>query len=203
MITIRIQQEAISDIEKKLDKMSKRTPAVLKKAINETAKQAKKDMLTETLKKYMIKIGSFEKSTQIKNATVNNLEAVISVKGTVQELIDFKVSATKKTTMAQVMTEGSMKEIKSKRHGTVAFVTRFESGHRAVVQRVLDKKYSSKGAEKRLKKYGPHADLTKIKKLFSISLPKMEEKVYGVLRPEIKANLKKNIEKHINLMLEG
>lgn len=55
-------------------------------------------------------------------------------------------------------------------------------------------------------KWGRGADMTQIKKLLSISAPKMigdEKKVFGVLRPEIYGNLMENIRREIDKVVNA
>ncbi len=187
MIKVDIEKHTIQAIEKKLGALKDKTPEVLKKAINETAKQARKRLAVEAQKTYVIKSGKFNKAMSIKNATKSKPEAVIGATGAVTELKDFKVSPARYYTGAnrpEIVKAKGLKQSSMKRlqmGDLKAFVARFASGHLSVVQRV---------SKNRLP----------IKKLFSPSVPKMlgnEKKVYGVVEPEISKNLQDNLEKYI------
>lgn len=183
----------LARVERKLGKMKNEAPKALKNALNETAKQARKDLATEAQKTYMVKTGRFNKAMKIKNATPSNLEAIIKVTGKVMGLKDFKVSpATMRTgknrpevVKAKVLKKSGMKPLEK---GDIkAFVTKFSNGHVAVVQR--------RGEARK-----------PIKALSSNSVPMMignEKEVYGVVEPKINKNLKGNVKKQIKKVLEG
>lgn len=212
MIEVIVEDTLIKEIEQKLGNLSKKAPAVLKKAVNDTAKQARKRMAKEAKKKYVLKVRSFNESMKIKKATVQKPEAIINSKGKMQELMDFRVSHTEYTTgndrpemiQGKVKKGGSLKDLEIK--GIKAFITRFANGHIAIVRRVKGEQYEGKGAEERKKKYGKKIDLTKIEKLLSPSIPQIlgnEKEVYAIVEPDIAEMLHANIEKHINALLEG
>ena len=192
MITVEVEKAAINAIEKKLDTMGKKTPDVMKKAINETAKQARKQLASEAQKTYVIKAGRFNKAMTLKNATKSNLEAVIGSTGNVTELKDFKVSPSRVQTgntkpdvvKGKGLKQNSMKKLQ--KGDLKAFVAKFASGHVSVVQR-------------RTK------DRLPLKVFYSPSIPKMlgnEQKVYGIVGPDIYKNLQTNLNKYISQALE-
>lgn len=193
MISVVIDKSTMKAIEKKLDSMGVKSADVLKKAINDTAKQARKSLAREAQKTYVIKSGRFNKAMTLKNATKSNLEAVIGSTGRVTELKDFKVSPSKVQTYESrpdvVKGKGlRSSNLKKLQKGDLkAFVVKFANGHQSVAQR-------------RGKKRLP------LKIFYSPSIPKMlgnEKRVYGVVEPEIIQNLKDNLEKHIyNSLME-
>lgn len=193
MIEITYDQKMLATVEKKLGNMKAKAPDVLKKAINETAKQARKELVTEAQKTYVVKGGRFNKAMKIKNATAGNLEATINATGKVMGLKDFKVSpATMKTgtarpdiVKAKVLKAGGMKSLQ--KGSLKAFVTKFQSGHVAVVQRRGESRFP-------------------IKTFSSNSIPKMignEKRVYRIVKPNIQKNLKKNVKKQVRKVLGG
>lgn len=193
MIKVDIQSITLKDIEKKLDNLSNKSPEVLKNSINDTAKQARKQISLQAQKTYVMKTGRFNKAMKIKNASKTKLEAIIGATGSVTELKDFKVSPAKvapKDNKPDVVKGKGLKQssMKKLQKGDLkAFVARFANGHVSVVQRRTDKRFP-------------------LKKFLSPSLPKMlgnEEKVYGIVQPDIYKNLQDNIEKHISKVLEG
>lgn len=193
MITYEYDQNTLAKVEKKLGSLKSEAPKALKNAINQTAKQARKDLATEAQKTYVVKSGRFNKAMTIKNATQSSLEATIKATGAPMELKDYKVSpATARTganrpdlTKAKVLKAGSMKGLQK---GNIkAFVAKFASGHASVAQRRGNARLP-------------------LKVLFSNSIPKMlgnEKRVYGVVRPTIEQNLQENIDKQVRKILEA
>ena len=193
MITYEYDQNTLAKVEKKLGSLKSEAPKALKNAINQTAKQARKDLATEAQKTYVVKSGRFNKAMTIKNATQGSLEATIKATGAPMELKDYKVSpATARTganrpdlTKAKVLKAGSMKGLQK---GNIkAFVAKFSSGHASVAQR--------RGSAR-----------LPLKVLFSNSIPKMlgnEKRVYGIVRPTIEQNLQENVDKQVRKILEA
>ena len=155
---------------------------VLKNAVNATAKQAQKDLVERAQAEYTAKKGPLKKATTIKKGTDSKPEATITVKGATLELREFKTSAPKS--------------------GAKAFLATFESGHTAIVQRQEGETYRRDGA-KRQAKYGRHIDMTRLKKLLSISFPKMVggSAVLGELGPSIYDTLLENVNKEIRRVM--
>lgn len=193
MIEINYDRNMLEQVERRLGRMKSEAPKALKNAINQTAKQARKDLATEAQKTYTVKTGRFNKAMKIKNATPSRLEATIKATGKVMGLKDFKVSpATMRTgenrpevVKAKVLKSGGMKPLQM---GSLkAFVTKFASGHVAVAQR--------RGSERK-----------PIKAFSANSIPVMlgnEKRVYGVVKPHIKENLKRNVQAQVRKILEG
>ncbi len=183
MINVEVDKVSLQKVEKKLGKLQSKAPEVLKKALNQTAKQARKQLSQKAQETYAVKSGRFNKSMRIKNATNGNLEAEIRSQGKPMELKDFKVSPATAATganrpdivKAKVVKSNGMKGLAK---GNVkAFVAKFGSGHGSVAQR------RGKGR-------------LPLKVLYSNSIPKMlgsEKRVYGIVKPDINNNLKKNV----------
>ena len=197
MIEISYDRNMLAQVEQKLGRMKSEAPKVLKNAINQTAKQARKELANEAQKTYAVKTGRFNKAMKIKNATSSKLEATIKATGKVMGLKDFKVSLAKVQTdienrpeviKAKVLKASQMKPLQQKRGEKLkAFVTKFSNGHMAVAQR--------KG-----KKRKP------IRPFLTNSIPVMlgnEKRVYGVVKPYIKDNLKKNVNAQVRKVLGG
>ncbi len=193
MIEISYDSNMLAEIEKKLGDMRNEAPKVLKNAINQTAKQARKELATEAQKKYVVKSGRFNKAMKIKKATARNFAAIIKTTGKAMGLKDFKVSpATMQTgnnrppiLKAKVLKAGGMKSLE--KGDLKAFITKFSSKHLAVVQRRGKKRFP-------------------IKTLSANSIPIMlgnKQRVYGIVEPNIKKNLKVNVEKQVKKVLEA
>ena len=178
---------------------------VLKNAVNATAKQAQADLVAKAQAEYTAKKGPLKKAASIKKGTDSNPEATITVKGTTLELREFKATAPRSGARAKILTSGSLKAIQSQKGSRAkAFLATFESGHTAIVQRQDGETYRREGA-KRQAKYGRHIDMTRLKKLLSISFPKMVggSAVLGELEPDIYETLLANIIREIERVMKG
>lgn len=191
MIRFTFESDADSQkIARILGNMRDQARPVLKKALNATAKDARKLLAKKAQETYAVKISGFNKGTKIKNATNANLAATINVTGRANELISFRVNpATYRAGAARpdiikgkVLKASSLKQLKK---GNVkAFIVKYASGHVTVAQR-LD------------------SERLPIKTLYSPSNPSMigSAKVYGVLRPQIGEMLQDEICKQISKTL--
>lgn len=187
ILRFEFDEDLLHTIEDALGSMKNESRRVLKNAVNDTARDAKKNLAKKAQETYAVKQGRFTKAMKTQNATLSDPTATINVTGEQMELKDFKVSpATYKTgpdkpdiLKAKVLLSSSLKGlIKS---NNKAFLVKFRSGHVSVAQRY----YKSR---------------LPIKKLLSNSIPTMigsKERVFGVLEQEIYNTLMGNIIKEI------
>ncbi len=203
MIEVTYDRNMLAKIERKLGKMKNEAPKVLQRAINQTAKQARKELVSEAQKTYTIKDGGFNRAMKLKAASTGNLEATIKARGAPIPLKDFRVSKAGGKVRAQVLKSGSLKPLE--KGGIKAFInnvakkgqTRSKDTkkgragtavkHNAVAQRLTEKRLG-------------------IEEKFSNSIPVMlgnEKRVYGVVEPHIQENLKRNIEMQVRKVLGG
>ena len=176
---------------------------VLKNAVNATAKQAQAALVDKAQAEYSAKKGPLKRAATIKKGTDSKPEATITVKGATLELREFKTSAPKSGAKAKILNSSTLKLIQSQKGSKAkAFLATFESGHSAIVQRQDGETYRRDGA-KRQAKYGRHIDMTRIKKLLSISFPKMVggSAVLGELAPDIYDTLLENVNKEIRRVM--
>lgn len=115
-------------------------PNILRNALNSTARKVRKQMLTDVKGEYAIKNTKALRDTaqggpKVLTASSANLSAAIHSRGPMQDMMSFMTQANRGTSAAevQVMASGSMKPLEV--DGLKAFVTRFASGHTAIVQR--------------------------------------------------------------------
>lgn len=197
MIEITYDRDMLQQIEKKLEKMKGEAPRVLKNAINETAKQARKDLAAEAQKTYTIKKGGFNRAMKLKAASVGNLEAVINAKGKPIPLKDFRFSKTGGQVRAQVLKSGGLKPLE--RGGIKAFVNNIA---RKGQKRKKDTKKGKAGTDVRHNAIAQRLTEKRlgIEEKYSNSIPIMignEKRVYGIVKPDIQENLKANVEKQV------
>ena len=204
LIHFDVDKELLRTIEKALGNMKGESRKVLKNAVNATARQARTALIAKTKEEYAVKKGPLSKATKVsKKASVSAPEATITVKGPAQELREFRTSTSKSGVKAKVRNSSSLKLIQSETGSRAkAFLATFGSGHTAIVQRQDGEEYT-KGKQKRIDDYGPKIDLTRIKKLLSISHPQMvgSSAVYGSLGLDIYDTLLENVNKEIRRVM--
>lgn len=203
-ITFEFDANQLQKIERKLKNMKSKAPQVLKNAVNATAKDAKKDLAKKAKETYAVKSPKFQKAIAMKNATAAKPTATLKITGEAMALSDFKYKKNIQSIGAKgkLYKASSFKSLDLDAKGLKAFVTKFHSGHIAVVRRDPPHKYT-RGLMERKQNGG---DQTKLKEFYSPSIPRMignEKKVYGIVRPNIYQNLQKNIEKQIENVLGG
>lgn len=219
-----VPQEVYDRLYTRLKDMPEKIPEALKGTINDTAKSAKKKMLEEVQKKYIVKDGGFNKSVKIESATLRNLQATIFSEGRPISLYKFKVKKNRGVTaaQAQVLTSGMLKELTLRGGDTngkdlKAFVQKMKNGHYGVFQRLgKDERSRIRGqldGERRKGENGNKDTINKlerrfrkryIKQLYSLSAPQMAEskKVYPIVRDTIITELRISMEKHIASVME-
>jgi len=181
--------------------MKSEAPRVLKNAINETAKQARKELAEEAQKTYTIKNGGFNKAMKLKAASASSLEATIKAKGKPIPLKNFRISKAGGQVRAQVLKSGGLKPLE--KGGIKAFVNNIA---RKGQKRKKDTKKGKAGTDVRHNAIAQR--LTKkrlgIEEKYSNSIPIMignEKRAYGVVEPHIQENLQRNVEAQIRKVL--
>lgn len=200
LIEFETDSTQLQRIELKLKNMRNKAPQVLKNAVNATARDAKKDLANKAKETYEVKNPRFQKAIDMKNATTAKLMATLFITGKSNALSDFKYKKNSGMTGAKgkLYKAGSLKSLNAGK--LKAFITKFESGHVAVVRRDPPNKYKDIEARKKI------GDTTKLKEFYSPSIPRMignEAKVYGIIKPNIESNLQRNIQKQIDKILGG
>ena len=204
MIRMEVQEGSLKEIERKLGNLDKNGRTVLKKAVNETAKSAKRALAIKAKNTYTVKKANFNAEMKITSAKVGAPEAIITAAGEPLPLINYKVSAGKKGTKVQVLKQGSLKELKYSRGDIKAFVNNIakkgqvrkrDTAKGAKGSAVIHKAVAQREGEARLS----------INEKFGNSIPAMlaSKKVFGEEQDSIRNMLKENLYKHIKQMMEG
>lgn len=162
-------------------------PNILKNAINSTARKVRKQLVKDAKGQYAIKDTKALKDEsmggpKVLTATTANMSAAIRSRGPMQDIMAFMTRPNTKTgaAAAQVLASGGMKPLEM--GGLKAFVTKFASGHVAIVQR--------KGA-----------DRLPVKKLLSPAVPIMlgnetvREKAAALAYETLQGEIDKRIQK--------
>ncbi len=200
-ISIGVNLDEVKDALYKLE--PRQQNQALKKALRETAKQAREKLVKQAQASYTVKNAGFKKAMTIRMVSGSIPAAKLHAEGEPLPLRSFKVSASGRTTRAQVLKRGRLKELK--RGGIKAFVnniarkgqTRKKSSRKGVAgSQVRHVAVAQRQGRKRLE----------IHEKFSNSIPAMlgsEEHVYGIVEPEIGVNLQDNLRKFIDQAMGG
>lgn len=210
MIKYEIDREDLRHVQKALKGIEKGSRTAIMRAVNNTAKKARKKLLEGVNKSYTVKAGGFNSRIKIRNATRSRLYAEITSKGRPLTLKRFKTSTRKGSgTKADVVKSG-LKPLVS---------TGGKAGIKASVRKVADKlkgrRRASSGyqikafkAKSGLIMQRKTSDRYPLKVLRSVSAPKMLESVYKgnknikqELRPVVQETLHEEIQKEIDKLL--
>ena len=178
ILRFEFDEDLLRTIEDALGSMKNESRRVLKNAVNDTARDAKKDLAKKAQETYAVKQGRFTKAMKTQNATESSLTATINVTG--EQPATYRTGQDKPDVLkAKVLLSSSLKGLM--KSNNKAFLVKFRNGHVSVAQRYHKTRYP-------------------IKKLLSNSIPTMigsKDRVYGVIEPEIYDTLMDNILKEI------
>lgn len=139
-----VEQEIYDRLNERLKHMPEKMPAVMKRAINDTAKSARGKILEELKRKYVMKERAFNKGVAIEYATERHWNATIETEGEPTPLYSFEVRKNRGGTAAKakVLTTSTLEELTVKggeENGKdlKAFVQKMpKSGHYGVFRRL-------------------------------------------------------------------
>lgn len=210
---------SLEDVEKQLGALKDKAPTVLKKALNDTAKWTGRELAKEAQTRYQVKTVKFAKEFTIRRASNGRLEATLTAKSAPLALSKFKTSPPNPVSSGSgspavkvAVLKKAAKEVKG-RQGIKAFLTKYSSGHVAVVQRQPGENYTSKGWKdrkakwKNYKKWTGHLDKTRIREFYGPSVPTMlkttgvDQEYLESSKSKILIHLKEMVTKHINTEL--
>ena len=203
MLTFKLDEITVRDIELRLGALRAKAPTALKNAINATAKDARTDLWAKANATYTVKKGGFNKDMKLTPANVGNLEAVLLTRGAPIEMIKFRVTGRKGTPRVEIL-RGQVKSM-----GKRSFVNNVSpySSHLAVAKYTGKDTKDGEDFDKGTRKNsGYRKNRLGIEKKFSVSSPIMignERRVYGIVEPNIIKNLQNNVDKQVNKILGG
>lgn len=180
-LRVTIDKEAV---EKRLKNMSSQAPKVIARALNDTAKDARRRLADKARDTYTVKIGGFTNHVRFtQRASAGLLDAILGVDG--RSLTLNRYSTRQKGAYAQVLKDGGFKELRSQNSGALAFKGSGGSVSGLITQRKTRDRYP-------------------LRVLHGPSVPQMvgsEKRVYGIVKPDIQKVLDKNISKEIERVL--
>lgn len=201
LILIGINMEEVNRALSKLE--PKQQNKALKKALKATALQARERLGEKAQSSYTIKNAGFKKAMRIQQISGAAPAATIHSEGEPLPLYRFKISKARKTTRAQVLKNGRLKELK--RGNIKAFVNNIAGKDQ---KRKCNTAKGKKGSQVRHFAVAQRAGKKRlgINEKFSNSIPVMigsQKHVYGLVEPHITADLHENLQKFINEALGG
>lgn len=192
-IRFEFDEVSVAAIEKKLGAMKSMAPTVLKRALNDTAKDARKDLAKKAQETYAVKKSGLAKYARIQSASNGNLVAIIRIK-------DKPLPLAKKYFSVQGGHGPRGKHMKT----TVIKGETHTWGARAF-HNILGKS-RHEGAAEFIGGDKEQPTRLHLKTLYTVSIPQMfgsKKRVYGVVEPNIQDNLRRNVERHIDVVLRG
>ncbi len=202
MIEIKVQDIDVKKISKRLKGMESKAPYVLVNAINRAITNVKSNMVKKASEKYLVKPKDVREAIpKPQKAKITNLTGYINSVGYKIALNKFKVSPNKPTSIksrpeyhvAQVLKNGSTKNLSGDDKQSKGFVVKFASGHVGVYERLKGKKTKKgKGLEELIPLYGP-------------SIPEMlgTKDINKYIIDEAQKTIKKRIDHEINRILQN
>lgn len=200
----------IEDIAEKLGDLHDQTPKVLRSALSNTSRRIRKQVLKEAQARYAYQDDSAWKATNkgalhLKAGTKGDkFYTRLFSAGPMSDLSEFMTNPAQyvnkgETPPARVLNASALKILGG---NPKPFVTKFKSGHIAVVARVPGKSYSKSWAiQQRKDKNYRGSDLTKIASLLSPSVPSMvqnaglRETAESMLATELPIQIQKAIDR--------
>lgn len=186
---VRTRIDGINEVMSALKSAEKKPEPVIKKTVNEAAKNAKKKLRERVKKEYVIK-GFSADDIKINKASVLKLYAELSVSGSPLSLKKYyKVIKNRKRTAAKAAVKrGAAKALQGK--GLKAFVASVQNKKSGGEEHV--------GVFQRLGK--PRLPIRELK---GPAISKLAEKIYQATEPEVKAELTETLRKFVNETLNG
>lgn len=185
--------EGQRDIERELGELRKKTPNVVKNALNSTAMEARTKLVKKAQERYDIKGKTLRgvHGISITRASNKMMAAFLHIKSYKNDLIDFNtnpktpVSGLSRPAVAtaRVLKESGMKPLSGGDSRSKAFVVRFKSGHLTMVERDLST--------------GSHGKLTSV---MGLSASGMLGKTYHQIEPQIELILARRVQEQISKM---
>ena len=194
-VRFEVDEITLRDIQVRLGLMQAKAPTVMKRALNDTARQARKNLAAKAQETYAVKMGGLARYVRIQNASAGKLEAILRVRGGPLPLAQkyFSVQGGKGPRGPYMKTLVNRK------------VGKHTWGSRAF-HNTLGKKSGHKGAAEFVGGDSKQPNRLHIKTLYTLSIPQMfgsDRYVYGVVEPYIQSDLLASVERHIGVMLRS
>lgn len=194
MIRVSMEPVELREIEERLGAMRSKAPTLLKKSVNEVARQTIKDVKKDTRSKYILGVNEVNEKIRLegKVSTIRPI-VLIKVKGPQYNILHFEVNPNtynpkrKKALRARVERAASLKPLIY--NGNKAFIGRFSNQYGktdkyTVMQRKGKERFPIKGIK-------------------ASSMPVMVRKIWEEKGPNYAQRLRQAVDRHINGIMGG
>lgn len=198
LMLIGVDLDAVKEMLNKLEPQQQ--DKALKKALRMTAEQARQRLADKAQESYTVKDVGFKKEMKIRTSSAGGYSATIRSEGSPLPLIRFKYSKGKRETKVQVVKPGTLKPLRLERGNINAFVNNIAAKDQ------VRKKTTKKGAKGSAVRHYAIAQRQgkarlHIEEKYGNSIPMMigsSKRVYGIVQPQIGADLAENLRKFID-----
>lgn len=180
-------QGMLHKIERKLGNMKSQAPRVFALGLNDTARQARRDLATKAQQAYAVKVGGFTKYIRLTAASSGSLEAWLRVNG---------------SNLPLTQKYFSVRGGKGPKGGPLQTLVKRSSGVHTWGPGAFNNVLGGSGHKGAAERKQPTR--LPIHAVYTTSIPAMvgnEKEVYGIVEPNIMTNLQKNVERHIARIL--
>lgn len=201
------------EITEALKGLEKKTPAVIKNAVNTTAQKGRKLMVKRAKARYAVNAAGKRHLDDLqlrKKATVNDIGAELHIggpgkrSGMKNDLGYFQTNPSRpymgrevqnapKVFKARVLRSSSMSALTEKGNRSKGFLVRFKSGHVGMVQRVKN----TRGPKFTVRGFARWEPNEKLVTMGSPSAVAMHRTVWQEVQPDVRDMLEENLEKAI------
>jgi hypothetical protein len=215
--TIIVGVEGLDTVEQALGDLQKKTPQALKVAVNQTARKARKLMISAAKARYVVNAAGarhLKDLKQTKKASNNSLSATLFISKMRNDLGYFEDEPYQVFTggdvfqhspefyKARVLATSSLKTLPGKGNLSKGFLLQFKSGHIGMVQRDIGSESehhtTMNGHPRRKNKDG---QVEKLVTMGSLSATSMHKQVWPIVKDDVRLYLMDRIENRVEWML--
>lgn len=210
--------DGLDTVAEALGDLKGKTPAAVKVAVNQTARQTRKWMIAAAKARYVVNSAGarhLNDLKQKKRATNRDLSATLFISTMRNDLGYFEndpaqaysgidvFTRSPKVYKARVLASSSMKELPGKGNLSKGFLVKFKSGHTGMVQRKIGSSSEHTTTESGKPRWRNKAG--KVEKLVTMGSPSataMHTQVWGAVQDDVEAYLMARIEERVNWILQ-
>jgi hypothetical protein len=196
--------EGLQEVERELGNLKRKTPAVVKFAVNKTARQARKMMIMQAKARYAINAAGarhLDDLAQRKKASNSSLSAELLIKSLRNDLGYFQTNPSTPyigknvfnapdVFTGRVLKESAMKPLTGTAKLGKGFLVQFSSGHVGMVQRQLGSDSKHRVTAKGYKRWTTRdGRVEKLRTMGSPSATAMHNTVWPMVAPDVEAYL--------------